>query len=431
LLKRDLAREISTWVEKDLISVEQATSICRVYGIDYDSIRNYSAGYRILISLGYLFIGLSVIILLSANWDEIPRGLRMAGLLAITFATHGWALKLYFETRDSDAIGLFFLGNIFFGASIILIAQIYHLGEHMPDGVFWWAFGTLPVGLLLENSRLTLFSCLLALIWFFLEYSLGFSATLFPVFIAAAVYILIKGPSSTLLFLTAVASFGLWVEAWLSAVWSGSRHGLNWHAEHFFVSCALFVFAYAASKWLGTRNLSKAQDYGALLSLWALRFGLIIMLAMSFAEPWEALIQSHMVHANSMWQLVIVLLGASLWLGWKTESLPTLLPISGFFLLEMIVVVLSDNRDLGLVLQVITNVATVSAAVWLILRGIERGVSHYFFLGVATILLIALMRYFDLIGEYIGGAALFMVLAILLLGAAKYWRRQQTVGAES
>ena len=34
--------------------------------------------------------------------------------------------------------GLFFLGNLFYGASIILVAQIYHLGEHMPDGVFWW-----------------------------------------------------------------------------------------------------------------------------------------------------------------------------------------------------------------------------------------------------------------------------------------------------
>ena len=40
------------------------------------------------------------------------------------------------------ATGLFFLGNIFYGASIILIAQIYHLGEYMPDGVFWWDTGS-------------------------------------------------------------------------------------------------------------------------------------------------------------------------------------------------------------------------------------------------------------------------------------------------
>ena len=39
--------------------------------------------------------------------------------------------------------------------------------------------------------------------------------------------------------------------------------------------------------------------------------------------------------------------------------------------------------------------------------------------------MVALMRYIDLIGEYIGGAILFMSLAALLLGAAKYWRTQQ------
>ena len=424
LLKKDLATEISTWVDKDLISVEQAQSICRLYDVDYDSIRNRSTGYRLLVSLGYLFIGLAVITLLGANWDEIPRGLRMAGLLAITVGAHGLAFKSYFAGKESSAAGLFMLGNLFYGASIILIAQIYHLGEHMPDGVFWWALGSLPFGLLLRNSGLMLFSCLLALLWFFLDYSMGFFPTLFPLFIAAGLYVVVKGPPSSLLFLTIVASVGLWVEASLSAAWADGRYRFELQAENFLVSVALFIFAYALSHWLHIRESAKAKDYGVLLSLWTLRFGLIAMLVLSYEWPWKELIDSDWSHQSLMWQVIIALLVASLWLGWKTQKLQSIWPITAFCTLSMIAVILSNNAENAIYFQVIYNVTLISSGIWLIMRGINSGISHYFFLGISTILLTAFMRYVDLIGEYVGGAILFMVLAVLLLGAARYWKAQ-------
>jgi len=427
LLKKDLAKEASTWVEKDLISTEQAQSICRLYDVDYDSIQSRSAGYRLLVSLGYLFIGLAVITLLGANWDEIPRGLRMAGLLTITLGTHGLALRCYLTGKESGATGLFMLGNLFYGASIILIAQIYHLGEHMPDGVFWWALGSLPFGLLLRNTWLTLFSCLLAIVWFCLEYSMGFFPTLFPLFIAAGLYVLVQGRSSTLLFLTVVASVGLWIEASLSLAWAGEGGSLEVHPEHFLVSAALFIFAYGFSHWLHAREQAKAKDYGVLLSLWTLRFGLIAMAILSYEEIWVELIGEHWSHQVSMWQVIIILLGGSLWLGWKTGTLRTLIPIVAFSALSMIAVVFSNNYAHAIYFQFIYNIALVGSGIWLIVRGIHSGISHYFFLGIAVILLTAFLRYVDLIGEYVGGAILFMVLAALLLGAAKYWKAQQVM----
>jgi hypothetical protein len=63
--------------------------------------------------------------------------------------------------------------------------------------------------------------------------------------------------------------------------------------------------------------------------------------------------------------------------------------------------------------------------IWLLLKGLHAGISHYFFLGVAIIMAIGLLRYIDLIGDYIGGAALFFVFAMILLATAKYWKRQQ------
>ena len=167
LLKKDLATEASTWVDKQLITVDQARAICRLYGVDYDAIGSRSTAYRVLMVLGFLFIGLSVITVIGANWDAIPRGVRMAGLLVLTAGTHGLAMREHLSGRTSSAVGLFFLGNLFYGASIVLVAQIFHLGEHMPEGVFLWALGSLPFAVLLCNARLTLFSGLLAVLWFY------------------------------------------------------------------------------------------------------------------------------------------------------------------------------------------------------------------------------------------------------------------------
>ena len=56
LLKKDLAMEASTWVDSRLISADQARAICRLYGIDYDTIRSGSTAHRVLAALGILFI---------------------------------------------------------------------------------------------------------------------------------------------------------------------------------------------------------------------------------------------------------------------------------------------------------------------------------------------------------------------------------------
>ena len=426
LLKKDLAREIADWVDKDLMTREQAQSICSLYDIDYDNLDSRSIGYRLLIALGYLFIGLALITLIGANWSDIPRAVRMAGLLALTLATHGIGIHAWLLGNQQGAAGFFLLGNLFYGASIILIAQIYHLGEHMPDGVYWWALGSLPFGLLLQNSWLMLFSCLLALLWFFLEFSLGFFPATLPLFLAAGIYVLVKGRSSILLFLTVVAGIGFWVEALLSVLWADSRYHLNIHPEHFFVSIALFLLAYATSLWLANQPGIKAKDYGAVLLVWCLRFGLILLFVLSYGFAWEELIESHWQHAPSMWAITLAICGASLWLGYKSNKTTTLAGITAFALLSMLLLSVTRDPAMAVYYQVVYNIALVCSGVWLIVRGINAGVSHYFFAGLATILLTAFLRYIDLIGEYVGGAALFMVMAAILLGAAKYWKHQQT-----
>ena len=154
LLKNDIAREAEEWVDDKIITQEQAENICTRYDVDYHHVKNHSIGYSVLVGLGYLFIGLALITLLSANWDDISRELRMFGLIAIAIGVQGISLRQYLKGNHTSATNGFLLGNMFFGAAIILIAQIYHLGEHMPDGIFWWALGCLPFALLTNSLSL-------------------------------------------------------------------------------------------------------------------------------------------------------------------------------------------------------------------------------------------------------------------------------------
>lgn len=422
LLKNDIAKEAAEWVANEIITLSQAEQICQQYDVDYHQIKNRSFGYNVLIGLGYLFIGIAIIILIGANWDDIPRAARMGGVISLTMLTQGLAIRKYFNGNDATVV--FLLGNMFFGASIILIAQIYHLGEHMPDGVFWWAIGCLPVGVLLKSCWLTLQSLLLALLWFYMEIGMGFYPLLFPLFIAGSVFVLYQGKQSVILFLAVLVSIASWLEFTLANYW-GDSYSYDFHIEHLPVSIALFLFTYVFSHWLRQRPSVIAKDYAAILAVWSLRFGLVLMLIMSFKEPWRELIRAHWEYMSSMWVLVSLISTVTLFVAYKVNKLTPVIYILPFYVISIIVIQQSDDSSHALYLQIIYNLVLVIIGVWLIIRGMHTGTSHYFYLGVLTILLTALMRYFDLIGSYIEGALLFIVFAIVLIGAAKFWKRKQ------
>ncbi|WP_323843967.1 DUF2157 domain-containing protein [Microbulbifer magnicolonia] len=427
LLKNDLAREAEEWAEEGLISEPQAELICRRYGVDYHQVKNRSFGYNVLVGLGYLFIGLAIITLIGANWEEIPRALRMWSLIAITLTTQALALRQYRAGDYHAGVGLFLLGNLFFGASIILIAQIYHLGEHMPDGVFWWALGCLPFALLTKNPWLALQANLLALIWFFLQISYGFYPLLFPLFILASVYVLWRGRESVVLLLVVLASIGLWVEYSLAALWREADQFFlfDLQAENLAVAVSLFILLFAFSHWLAARFSPIAKDYAAVIAVWCLRFALVTMLVLSFAAPWRRLLEADWNHLPSMWLLLALLSAAALLLARQVGRQFSCGLLVAVFALLLLAVTISGNREHAVYFQVAANFALIGSGVWLIVRGIHSGLSHYFFLGVAAILVTALLRYFDLIGDYVGGALIFTLFAALLLGAARYWKRRR------
>jgi hypothetical protein len=85
------------------------------------------------------------------------------------------------------------------------------------------------------------------------------------------------------------------------------------------------------------------------------------------------------------------------------------------------------GRDWLLPLQVVDNLLLIALGVWLVVQGLTEQSSREFHAGVGLVLLTGLLRYLDLIGDYVGAAILFAVFAAILLAAARFWKARFAV----
>ncbi len=433
LLKRDLHNEARTWVKQGLINEAQAESICREYGIDYYDQTQRSFGYYVLIALGYLFIGLAVITLIGENWDNIPRAVRMGGLIAMTLLANGIGIVAWQRKKPAAAVVWFLLGGLMYGASIMLIAQIYHIGEHYPDGIFWWALGVLPVALLLRSNLLMTLTAVLAYLWFFVEAYLDFYPAFFPVFLLALAWQNLRVKPNTFLFLVLMAG-GLMLIEYSSAWILGGQAGFDFRPENVFIGAAMLAAFHGLAKWLGQRTEHHLVDYGVALQIWTLRGVILGLFVFSFEEPWHALLRATWDSTELNTGLLMVpsvifsvLAIALAYLATRSvkKSASTLAFVLVYLVFLIAVLMSSVEYNLKwqlMALQVFDNVLLVAIGIGLIVQGIRGGVTHYFYLGVFTILLTGLLRYIDLVGDYIGAAMLFAVFALILLASARYWK---------
>ncbi len=420
-LKQDLAHEIEEWVDQGVIRADQAQAICARYGTSYPPSDRNSVGYRLLQLFGILFLGLALIVLLGENWDAIPRGLRMGGLITLTAALQAAALWKYRLAQHQASAGFALLGNFAYGASIILIAQIYHLGEHMPAGVFWWALGCLPWALLLKNPLLMIQTLILAAIWFLLEVDYGIYPASAGLFLLCGFWLLTTGPRSISLLLTLLICSIAWIEFSLMALWS-SRALIDSHIEQTIVTVAVFMLLFVIGRGLQHKASNDVKEYGGLIDIWCLRFGLIFLFVMSFSETLDNITSAQWNHVTSMLVITGLIMTLTTIMAWRCGLLLSLMGVYTLLGAGAALLVFNPQNYGVTATSWLVNMALLCSGITLIYNAINSGKSHYFFLGLVTLLATAFARYFDLVGGYIGGAVLFFVFAIILLSAAKYWQ---------
>lgn len=161
-----LDQELTGWQSDQILSADQADQIRNRYeSADEINERKRSVAVQALFAMAAFLFGLAVLLLIGFNWDQLSRELKLVVVLSVVTVTHLAAFRLRRGERHralSEVVS--FLGCLFYGAGIWLVAQAFHLEAHYPDGVCWWAIGVLPFALCLDSVLIhILFVCLLGL----------------------------------------------------------------------------------------------------------------------------------------------------------------------------------------------------------------------------------------------------------------------------
>ena len=149
--------------EAGLITSEQEAQI-----VAHFKLKDEGNRFLTIISfVGAVLVACGIILLIAANWNEIPRGVKIAVGLGLMLGAHwaGWWLRdggLHPKTGEA----LHLVGSGLFLANIGLIGQIYNLSARPPNAfLLWWA-GIAVLPWLLRSKAQHLLALFAFVLWF-------------------------------------------------------------------------------------------------------------------------------------------------------------------------------------------------------------------------------------------------------------------------
>lgn len=161
-----LRKEIPGWAERGWVTAGGQAAILGEAESKADG--GHSLAQVAVAVIGVLTLGAGIILFFAANWDGMSKVFKLAVLFGAMWGAYAVAGRaLVGRAKASRAIGhaVLLLGVILFGANIMLIAQIYHIDTHYPNGVLLWALGALALVWVLPSQPVTVAGLALATLW--------------------------------------------------------------------------------------------------------------------------------------------------------------------------------------------------------------------------------------------------------------------------
>jgi uncharacterized membrane protein len=172
-VERDLARwQSAGWVSEDGASAIRAELAARkpVLG---------AAG--VLAVLGAVLFGFAVISFVAANWEEMSKLARLVLLIGTLWGCYAGAGWLFARGLPAFAHAAVLAGVAVFGASIMLVAQMYHMDGSPPAAVLLWALGALLAAGLVRSAPALAATFVLLAVWS--SWERGLSGTAHGIFL--------------------------------------------------------------------------------------------------------------------------------------------------------------------------------------------------------------------------------------------------------
>jgi uncharacterized membrane protein len=160
---------LEQWIGAGLVAPELAGRIR-----EWERAQSPPRGLRwptlLALAFGAILIASGALLFVSAHWDEMSPGSRMAlvVLMVAVFHAAGAAVSQRFEGLS---VALHAVGTVTLGAAIALAGQIYNLAEHWPSAVMLWALGAALAWALLQHWPQAALTAILVPAWLASEWS--------------------------------------------------------------------------------------------------------------------------------------------------------------------------------------------------------------------------------------------------------------------
>jgi uncharacterized membrane protein len=431
---RWVRREIESWQHENLISEDQAQTLLKRYPEPAAS----NLGLILFAGFGALIIGLGIILLLAYNWQAIPRGIKLAIILGSIAAAHGTGLTLIQKQRPALGEAICLLGTMLFGAGIWLIAQVYHIDEHYPNGLLIWSLGAMALAWTLPSLSHATLAAVLVTTWCGME-AFDFHRPMHagPLLLAGWIGLLaLKQKSRFLLSISIPALFLSTLFVLVGTPGYSHAHGGLIISGLLNFGIALVALSYLFPRFRFFESATPILGfYGRLIAL-----GILYLL--TFPHVADDLLRSSWATAAlpiKLYYIVFLALSIALWLRIATdvrirfsERPPFDQWIYPFTAVVVALYAFLPTADWdGWVVAIPFNLALLALIIALMTRGCRQGLLGSTVAGALLLLLLTFSRYFDLFGSLLVRGLLFILIGVaIFIQGLVYHRAKRRKGED-
>lgn len=423
-----LTEQVQTWQAEGLIDAGQAGAILNRYETaEQIADRRRHRSFVALCGLAVLMCGAGVLLLISYNWEDMSRVVKVGLIFSVVVAAFAGAVVAYRGERPVLGELLVFAGTILYGCAIWLLAQVFHIESHYPDGVRWWMIGALFTAYAVRSRFNALEAVALMTLWVLME-GCDFGR---PNYHFIPYGLLAVGLAYRLRSVVVLVAAILAVANWLLVT-----SVTAWEEYELFIE----LMVLAGGAYYAAALFHKVESgFARAWTIVGIAVLLIALMPLSFNELhegyWGRPDPDRFWTVLPIWVSAAVLFGFTLAGYWYARrfALREDWPVLAACVLALVRLVIPlgprDRVDpwMPYTMAILFSAATVVLGLWLILRGVrlDRGLS--FFAGVIALLVFVLVRWVDLIGDMISSAVLFFLAGVCLFITAYFWRRRSAL----
>lgn len=420
-----LKKETKLWVERGIINGDQAERIIGLYPEDHKN-----RLITVLLVLGAILLGAGIILFFASNWQYLPKWFKVTLVLSQLMLFHLSSQYTHSSyPRLSAALSL--LGCIMFGAGIWLIAQIFNINSHFPNGLLFWFLGVLPVAYFLREPLPLALSAVLLGGWVVAEHStFPFTIMLALLFFTAVFYLAYSMRSPFALAVSLLSAVMFIITEFIAFMDKANRPQdmYSYFDGSFLIPLALLLTARIISCLAGhpANDINRFSLIYAVIGLMLTGISLYAMSFEYFARGVAGL-HSSVLNINALWLLYVLSAATLAYFIFREKDgyAAGLKKYSFWVILDVIILTILIFPIGKAPLMIALNLLMFAWALWLILSGYQNQNSFYFTLGIVAFIIFTITEYFNLFWEMMPKSLFFIAGGLVLLLGGYLLERQR------